>query len=76
MIHVLGFGALSRASDGSLTLLSYHPRGSVTWHWSVHLARTNYPTNRAKDRTGQWHDYYRLPFGYNLVVSQQDYHKR
>lgn len=32
--------------------------------------------NRASNRQGQWHDYYRLPFGFCLIVSQQDWHKR
>lgn len=30
--------------------------------------------NRDALRRNQWHDYYRLPFGYSIVVAQQDYH--
>ncbi|KKW92669.1 hypothetical protein [Sphingobium chungbukense] len=27
-------------------------------------------------RVSQWHDYVRLPFGFCLLISRQDYHKR
>jgi len=75
-----GLTALSRASDGDLTLLSYHPRGCLTWHWSISVSRRLDFTgviNRAPKgwRKGQWHDLYRLPFGWAIRISRQDYHK-
>jgi hypothetical protein len=73
-VYVFGVSLLNRASDGGMTLVSYHPRRSTTWHWSVSLVRSSAIPHRAPHRTGQWHDYYWLPFGWRLVVSQQDYH--
>lgn len=32
--------------------------------------------NRDAVRRSQWHDYYRLPLGWSLVVAHQDYHRR
>lgn len=70
----------SRASDGSIILASKHPKGSQTWHWSISLKRNALSSNvwrfwhRAEARWGQWHDYYRLPFGWWLIVSRQDFH--
>ena len=67
-----------RDSAGNLVLLSWHPRGSSTWHWCVTLAKGGGRAmiNRAADRQGQWHDYYRLPFGFCLIVSQQAWHRK
>lgn len=72
-----------RASDGSITLACWHPAKSPTWYWSLMLGRMPWPwyvasswRDRAKIRAGQWHDYYRLPFGRCLIVSRQDYHRR
>ena len=71
----------SRASDGSIVLLSRHPKGCLTWHWSLSIKRNAISSNvwrfwhRATWRMHQWHDYYRLPFGWWLIVSQQDYHR-
>lgn len=73
---IAGFHGLTRTSAGDRTLLSYHPRSSSTWHWSIVLSKAGGTPHRAKNRTGQWHDYYWLPFGYRLIVSQQDWHKR
>ncbi len=78
-LHIHGIEFLHRDSAGDLVLLSYHPRGSSTWHWSVTLSRMSpgkFMINRAADRRGQWHDFYRLPFGFTLIVSQQDWHKQ
>lgn len=78
---VYGFRAFSRASDGSITLLSYHPLSCPTWHWSASLTRRQRYLKRLVSRTpkwarqGQWHDYVRLPFGWALCISRQDYHK-
>lgn len=72
---------MSRASDGSIVLLTKHPRYSVTWHWSLSIARKPIVAwgwrlwTRSGRRSGQWHDYYRLPFGWTLTWSAQDYHK-
>lgn len=76
-LSINGVELLHRDSAGDLVLLSYHPRGSATWHWSVVLAKGGGRAliNRASNRQGQWHDYYRLPFGFCLIVSQQDWHK-
>lgn len=71
----------SRASDGSIVLATMHPRGCPTWHWSISLKRNVFEmprqrlVYRSERRTHQWHDYYRLPFGWWLIVGQQDYHK-
>lgn len=66
----------SRASDQSLTLAAYHPPGCPTWHWSVSVyrLRPGEKCRRDERRWNQWHDTYRLPFGYALCVSRQDYH--
>lgn len=76
-----GLTLFTRGSDGSLGLISYHPRHSGTWYWSIRIVRA--PTSsrfwlvmRAAHRRNQWHDYYRLPFGRALLVSRQDYHLR
>lgn len=71
------FRFFTRASDGSIVLVSKHPRGSSTWHWSVSLKRMALSglLSRAERRTHQWHDFYWLPFGWTLVVSRQDYHR-
>jgi len=71
----------SRASDGSIVLLSKHPKDCLTWHWSVSVTRKTMVVwgwrlwCRDERRKGQWHDYYRLPFGWTLILSAQDYHK-
>lgn len=76
-----GLRFFSRASDRSITLVSYHPHNSLTWHWALVLRRNALSSNerwrvhRASHRQGQWHDYYRLLFGWCLIVSRQDYHK-
>lgn len=77
-LHVAGVEFVHRDSAGDWVLLAYHPRGSATWHWSVTLAKGGGTVliNRASLRTGQWHDYYRLPFGYCLIFSHQDWHKQ
>lgn len=72
---------MGRASDGSLVLMTKHPAGCGTWHWSVSINRNRHVRYgwrlwcRAVIRRGQWHDYYRLPFGYELIVSRQDFHR-
>lgn len=74
-VYVLGLSLFNRDSGGGLVLASYHPHRSQTWHWSVTLLRSDGHAGRSLKRTGQWHDYYWLPFGWRLVVSQQDYHR-
>lgn len=69
----LSFG--SRTSSGDMNLASYHPRRDGTWHWSVVLVKGAAKSSRSERRKGQWHDYYSLPFGWHVIVSQQDYHK-
>jgi hypothetical protein len=78
----MGLRFFDRASDGSLTLTSYHPADSATWHWAVSITsrrmvfRRFWLVSRGWPRTNQWHDYYRLPFGRTLIVSRQDFHRR
>lgn len=76
-----GLSFISRKSDGSVGLIAYHPRDCITWHWSVSLTRRQAGIwkyrpwalcSRATSRRGQWHDYYRLPFGWSLCISRQD----
>lgn len=72
---------MKRASDGSITLFAKHPIESLTWHWAVSITRKQHVKwgwrlwTRANFRSHQWHDYYRLPFGWTLILSFQDYHK-
>lgn len=78
---MFGLRFFSRASDGAIVLVTRHPVGCPTWHWSVSIhkrgsALWSYPLiGRAPNRSGQWHDYYRLPFGRTLIVSHQDFHR-
>lgn len=77
---VIGIGGLdlfSRSNTGDLILASYHPRKCITWHWSVSIGKRGGKCGRAAKRwrQNQWYDYYWLPFGYRLIVAQQDYHK-
>jgi len=87
-IEINGYSLLTRQSDGALGLISYHPRWSNTWIWSVALRRSTpqqwtrlgnrdwrkHFVQRCSRRRSQWHDYYRLPFGRTLIFSHQDYH--
>lgn len=74
-------GLFKRDSSGGFILLSRHPRNSPTWHWSVTLCRVDTPQQRwlcivPKDmRAGQWHHRIRLPFGRQLIISRQDFHR-
>jgi hypothetical protein len=75
-ISIGGLSLFSWTNTGGLTLASYQPPGE-TWHWSFCIQRREYPKGWiSKDpiRRGQWHDYYRLPFGLELVHSRQDWH--
>lgn len=78
ILQIGGMSFFSRTSSGDLFIAGYHPRRSTTWHWSVILCkRRGKPVdwiNRAPRRRGQWHDYYWLPFGKQIIVSHQDYH--
>ena len=73
---------MRRASDGSILLMSKHPVGSNTWHWSISVTREPIVEwrgrlwTRSTRRCHQWHDFYRLPFGWTLIWSAQDYHRR
>lgn len=76
-----GFTFFGRYSNGDLGLVSFHPRSSGTWHWSLCITRTqpHFPGLVSRlprqFRRGQWHTYLRLPFRYALLLSRQDYHK-
>ena len=61
-LHIRGLEVLHRDSGGGLVLLAYHPRSSSTWHWSIGVRKVGGTPHRAAYRTGQWHDYYWLPF--------------
>lgn len=71
---------MQKSYDGSIILYTKHPIGSQTWHWSVSLKHnainldSKLPYYRDERRRGQWHNYYRLPFNWWIIVSQQDYH--
>lgn len=74
-MRLFGLSFLTRTSAGDLNLIGYHPRSSPTWYWSVTLIKADgWGSSRAKGRSGQWHDYYRV-FGRTICVSQQDWHK-
>lgn len=71
-----GLDLLSRTNDGHLVLASYHPSWSHTWRWSAQVFKGTAGKrwiNRSQHRRGQWHDYYRLPFGWQMMISQQNY---
>lgn len=72
-----GVSLFSRSNDGGYILASYHPKKSLTWHWSVTVlvGKSRAYIGRSNRRQGQWHDYYWLPFGLTLLVGQQDYHQ-
>lgn len=73
---MFGLKFFSKASDGSLTIVSRHPRNSKTWHWAISITRKGVArSSRAVNRVHQWHDFYRLPFGRTLIYSAQDFHK-
>lgn len=72
----------TRASDGTIVIATKHPKDSLTWHWSLSIGRRKWVEwgwrlwLRSDRRVAQWHDYYRLPFGWALIWSAQDWHKR
>lgn len=77
-VGIGGLSFFSRSSDGAMILASYMPKGQ-TWHWSFSVHKRKWPRGwiaRDRLRTGQWHDYYRLPFGRELIISRQDFHKQ
>lgn len=80
LVQIGGLDVWSWHNDGSLGLASYHPRGSLCWHWSASIRKGALKqwAQRAKApfRKCQWHDYYWLPFGVHLGISRQDYHKQ
>lgn len=69
-----------RQSNGDLKLAGWHPRSSQTWHWYVSISRAKHwvgwAPSRDHRRTGQWHDYYRIPLIGMLIIGRQDYHKQ
>jgi hypothetical protein len=76
MVGIGGLSLLSRYNNGDLMLASYMPRNS-TWHWAVGITKSGSNRKwirRSSRRQGQWHDYYRLPFNRELIVSRQDFH--
>jgi hypothetical protein len=75
-VAVGGLSLLSRTNTGHLMLASYHPAWSHTWRWAVQIMKGGKDRpwiDRAKHRSGQRHDYYRLPLGWQIMVSQQNY---
>jgi hypothetical protein len=74
---IYGLSLFSHSNSGEFILASYHPRKSITWIWSLAIGKRRDNWNwidRAKMRSGQWHDYYWLPFNRELRVSRQNYH--
>jgi hypothetical protein len=71
-----------RHSDGALGLIAYHPRKYPTWVWSLSITRRQKWLKRIWNpvsrewRKNQWHHYLKLPFGFQLCISQQDYHRK
>lgn len=78
LIEIGGLSLLTRCNDGRLLLASYHPRSSITWLWAITVFRrpAGAKSGRDKMRRGQWHDYYWLPFGYQMLVSHQAFMAR
>jgi len=103
LLRVGGLSLWSKSSNGERILASFHPRDSLTWHWSLSITKQMWSAEAREGRAqlyregnpyvtapswrdrfmsltanprGQWHNYYRLPFGYALSVARQDYHKR
>lgn len=77
-LRIGGLRLFTRNSNGSYCIASYHPRSSGTWYWSVSIGKYEGAKRwiaRDPRRRNQWHDYYRLPFGRQVTVSMQDYHK-
>lgn len=75
-IAVGGLSLLSRTNSGDLMIASYHPAWSHTWRWAAQVMKggAGRPLiDRDKHRGGQRHDYYKLPFGWQLLISQQNY---
>lgn len=81
-LQVGGLQIWAHINSGGVTLASYHPHDSTTWHWSVQIRRNRLTSRRAKwsiwqpstRRSGQWHDYIRLPFGWEISIGRQDWH--
>lgn len=103
-LSIGGLSLWSKSNNGDRTLASYHPRDSLTWHWSVSITKRNPAMWSAEAREGraqlyregnpfitapswrdrfmiltnnprgQWHNYFRLPFGRALCIARQDYH--
>lgn len=76
---MIDFQLFRRCSDGSLSLITYHPRSSPTWHWSVSLTRRQRWLKNLvsldENRRFQWHDYIKLPFGWAICIGYQDCHR-
>ena len=74
-LQIGGLAVGSRSNIGDIILASYHPKSSITWLWSVALGRNKTPrkniVNLDTRRFGQWHDYIRLPFAWELRISHQ-----
>ena len=54
-----------------------------TWHWAISVEKARALEGFRRKlvhidplRRGQWRDTFWLPFGWELSVSHQDYHKR
>lgn len=87
-LPALSIGGLSiwqRDSGGRFMPFAYHPRGSLTWHWTATIipvvsrkrawSHTWAHITPESFRRGQWYDYFWLPFGYELMICRQDWHK-
>lgn len=75
-LGIRGLSLFTRCNDGSIILASWQPRGEA-WHWAIGLGLTQINKDWVRCSTlrrGQWHDFYRLPFGWELRVSRQDFH--
>lgn len=72
MIHVGGLSIGSRVNDGSLNLISYHPRSSLTWLWFVNLRREPNRPRRPRFAHFLRHWSLDLPFGWTISAQTQD----
>jgi hypothetical protein len=79
---MMGLHTFGRASDGSWTILTYHPAHSPTWYWSVSWDRIRegerrHIFNLSLHPYRNWmqrHDVLCL-FGQRFRLSRQRYHK-
>lgn len=78
VIRIGGLTLLARDSAGGITLASYHPRSSLTWHWSLSLDRRAFGPRwgRFTLATGPLVRQQGLRLGmWTLLLSTQSFHK-